>query len=156
MHALFRSSGPGSRTCVYQSLSNRLSALWHKNRDGPDCKLTRATVARALGLCLGALGLRGRSVSVFADSIGAILLLVSGANVPFERLPAVVRTIASGLPLTHGIAAARLVAAGAAVHRVGTLLTRELVVGVAYLALGLLLVRAFEHAGRTSGALDRF
>jgi ABC-2 type transport system permease protein len=110
----------------------------------------------ALGLCLGALGLRGRSVSVFADSIGAILLLVSGANVPFERLPAVVRTIASGLPLTHGIAAARLVAAGATVDRVGGLLGRELGVGVAYFALGLLLVRVFEHAGRTSGALDRF
>jgi ABC-type polysaccharide/polyol phosphate export permease len=50
----------------------------------------------ALGLCIGALGLRGRSVSVFAACIGALMLIVSGANVPFDRLPHVVRTVASG------------------------------------------------------------
>jgi hypothetical protein len=42
------------------------------------------------------------------------MLIVSGANVPFERLPHVLRTISSGIPLTHGIAAARQLATVAA------------------------------------------
>jgi ABC-2 type transport system permease protein len=110
----------------------------------------------ALGLCLGALGLRGRNVSLFADTIGAAMLIVSGANVPFDRLPALVRTIASAVPLTHGIKAARTLAAGAGLHTVTGLLGKELLVGAAYLIAGLALLRIFEHQGRHTGSLDRF
>lgn len=110
----------------------------------------------AVGLCIGALGLRGRNVSLFADATGAALLLVSGANVPFDRLPGVVRTIASGMPLTHGIDAGRQVALGAPLGRVTHLLAAELAVGAAYFAVGLLLLRIFERQGRTAGSLDRF
>ena len=65
--------------------------------------LALATVAAAfactaLGLCIGALGLRGRNVSVFADVITACMLVVSGANVPLHRLPGWVQTISSGIP----------------------------------------------------------
>jgi ABC-2 type transport system permease protein len=109
-----------------------------------------------LGLCIGALGLRGRSVSLFADVIGAAMLIVSGANVPFERLPGVVRTVASVVPLTHGIAAARRVASGATIHDVSGLLTKEIVVGTLYLLVALVLLRVFERQGRVSGSLDRF
>jgi ABC-2 type transport system permease protein len=110
----------------------------------------------ALGLCIGALGLRGRSVSVFADSIGAVMLIVSGANVPFNRLPHVVRTIASGVPLTHGIDAARQLANGASLGHVEGLLGAELAIAVAYFAAGVLLLRVFEQQARTSGSFDRF
>jgi ABC-2 type transport system permease protein len=110
----------------------------------------------ALGLCIGALGLRGRSVSVFADFIGALMLIVSGANVPFDRLPHVVRTIASGVPLTHGIDAARQVANGASVGQVGNLLGAELGIAAAYFAVGVLLLRVFERQARASGSFERF
>ena len=110
----------------------------------------------ALGLCIGALGLRGRSVSVFADFIGALMLIVSGANVPFDRLPHVVRTIASGVPLTHGIAAARKVVNGASVGSVGNLLGAELGIAAAYFTVGVLLLRVFERQARTSGSFERF
>jgi ABC-2 type transport system permease protein len=110
----------------------------------------------ALGLCIGALGLRGRSVSVFADFIGALMLIVSGANVPFERLPHVVRTIASGVPLTHGIAAARQVVNGASVGSVGNLLGAELGIAAAYFAVGVLLLRIFERQARASGSFELF
>jgi ABC-2 type transport system permease protein len=110
----------------------------------------------ALGLCIGALGLRGRSVSVFADFIGALMLIVSGANVPFERLPQIVRTIASGVPLTHGIDAARQVVNGASVGQVGNLLGAELGIAVAYFAVGVLLLRVFERQARASGSFERF
>src|SRR5205823_6052307 len=60
--------------------------------------LALATVAAAfsctaLGLCLGALGLRGRNVSVFADVITGCMLIVSGANVPLHLLPGWVQKI---------------------------------------------------------------
>jgi ABC-2 type transport system permease protein len=110
----------------------------------------------ALGLCIGALGLRGRSVSVFADFIGALMLIVSGANVPFHRLPHVVRTIAAGIPLTHGIKAARQLVNGASVGSVGSLLGAELGIAVAYFAVGVLLLRVFERQARASGSFESF
>ena len=59
-----------------------------------------------LGLCIGSLGLRGRSVGLFADVIAGGLLIVSGANVPLDRLPeARAKRISSVVPLTHGIEA---------------------------------------------------
>ncbi|HEV2591969.1 MAG TPA: ABC transporter permease [Gaiellaceae bacterium] len=110
----------------------------------------------ALGLCLGSLGIRGRSVSLFADSISGSMLIVSGANVPFARLPHVLRTISSWIPLTHGIAAAREIARGATLSHVEPLLGKELLIGVGYLVAGLVMLAFFEREGRRTGALDRF
>ena len=61
----------------------------------------------ALGLCTGALGLRMRNVISVAWVFQPVLLLVSGANVPRDRLPDWLQAIGSGLPLMHGISAAR-------------------------------------------------
>ena len=84
------------------------------------------------------------------------MLIVSGANVPFDRLPHVVRTLASGVPLTHGIEAARQVVNGASVSQVGNLLGAELAIAAAYFAAGVLLLRIFEHQARASGTFERF
>jgi ABC-2 type transport system permease protein len=118
--------------------------------------LASCAACAALGLCIGALGFRARSISVFADGVGAVLLVVSGANVPFDRLPGAVRAIASYIPLTHGIAAARRVAGGASLGSVDGQLLRELAVAAAYLAVGLALLRLFEWDGRVTGSLDRY
>jgi ABC-2 type transport system permease protein len=84
------------------------------------------------------------------------MLIVSGANVPFGRLPHVLRTISSGIPLTHGIAAARQLATGASLTHVEPLLGKELLIGGIYLVAGLALLSVFEREGRRTGALDRF
>jgi ABC-2 type transport system permease protein len=118
--------------------------------------LTSCFACTALGLCIGSLGIRGRSVGLFADSISGSMLIVSGANVPFGRLPHVLRTISSGIPLTHGIAAARQLATGASLTHVEPLLGKELLIGGAYLVVGLALLSLFEREGRRTGALDRF
>jgi ABC-2 type transport system permease protein len=110
----------------------------------------------ALGLCLGALGLRGRNVSVFADVIAACMLVVSGANVPLHLLPGWVQTISSGIPLTHGIEAAREIADGSSISGVAGLLAKEAGIGVAYLALGLAMLRFFEYEGRRTASLETF
>jgi len=109
-----------------------------------------------LGLCIGSLGLRGRSVSLFADVIAGGLLIISGANVPLERLPDAVQSLSSIVPLTHGIEAARSVAAGADLGAVAGLLGKEVGIGAIYMTLGLVLVVLFEREGRRTGAFDRF
>src|SRR5439155_11139692 len=98
-----------------------------------------------LGLCIGSLGLRGRSVGMFADVLSGGLLIISGANVPLERLPGPVQSLASIVPLTHGIQAARAVAGGAALSDVTGLLGKEIAVGAVYLTLGLVMVTFFER-----------
>ncbi|HEX6699220.1 MAG TPA: hypothetical protein VF101_00660, partial [Gaiellaceae bacterium] len=64
--------------------------------------------------------------------------------------------IASGVPLTHGIEAARKVVNGASVGSVGNLLGAELGIAAAYFTVGVLLLRVFERQARTSGSFERF
>jgi ABC-2 type transport system permease protein len=115
-----------------------------------------AFACTALGLCLGALGLRGRNVSIFADVITACMLVVAGANVPLHQLPAWLQKISSGIPLTHGIEAARRIANGASIGAAGDLLLKELLIGGIYLTIGLAMLKYFEYEGRRSAALETF
>lgn len=110
----------------------------------------------AFGMCLGALGIRGRSVSLFADVVAGSMLLLSGANVPLERLPGSVQALSKVLPLTHGIAAGRRLGAGDTLGSVAGLLETEVLIGLAYLVAGILLLRAFEFEGRRSATLEAF
>jgi ABC-2 type transport system permease protein len=110
----------------------------------------------ALGLCVGALGLRGRNVTVFDNMLLVALLLVCGANVPIERFPHWVQVVSSGLPLRHGIEAAREIVAGSTISQAGSLLVAELALGVTYAIGGMLLLRLFELEGRRSASLETF
>jgi ABC-2 type transport system permease protein len=110
----------------------------------------------SFGLCLGSLGLRGRSVTLLADNISGAMLLTSGANVPLHRLPAALQTISNGIPITHGIAAARAIGAGGSLASAGHLLLVEALVGLCYFAVGLVMLRALEYSGRRSAALEAF
>jgi len=110
----------------------------------------------SFGLCLGSLGLRGRSVSLFADMVGGSMLLVSGANVPLQRLPGWLQAISNVLPLTHGIAAGRKLGAGASFADVSHLLGAEALVGAAYFVVGIAMLRLLEYEGRRSASLEAF
>ena len=59
---------------------------------------------------------------------------------PLYALPHWMAVVGSCLPLTHGIAAARLVAAGASLSSVGTLLWKEALVGSCYYAAAYVLI----------------
>ena len=115
-----------------------------------------AFACTALGLCLGALGLRGRNVSVFADVITACMLVVAGANVPLHLLPGWLQKISACIPLTHGIEAARRIADGASIGEVSDLLLKELLIGGVYLVVGLAMLRFFEYEGRRTASLETF
>lgn len=118
--------------------------------------LASSFACTAFGMCLGSLGFRGRNVSLFADVVTGSMLLVSGANVPIDRLPGWIQAVSRVIPLTHGIAAARQLANGAAIADVSGLLLTEVGIGVAYFALGLGLLRFFEFEGRRSATLEAF
>ena len=118
--------------------------------------LASSFACTAFGLCLGAIGLRGRNMSLFADSISGCLLLTSGANVPFQRLPEWLQTISTGVPLTHGIKAAREIAGGATLGGVDGLLLTEVAIGAVYAVVGMMLLRWLEYESRRAATLETF
>ena len=58
------------------------------------------------------------------------------------------------LPLTHGIAAAREVAAGASLSAVSGLVWTEVAVGAAWAIVAYVLLRVFEYEGRRRATLE--
>jgi ABC-2 type transport system permease protein len=108
----------------------------------------------ALGLVTGAVGLRARDVFFLANLVTLVLLLFCGANVPLDSLPDWMQTVASGLPLTHGIEAAREIAAGAAFSDVSGLVATEASIGLVYALLAYGLLTFFEADGRRRGTLE--
>jgi ABC-2 type transport system permease protein len=118
--------------------------------------LASSFACSAFGLCIGSLALRGRNVTLFADMVAGSMLLLSGANVPLERLPGWIQALSEILPLTHGIEAGRRLADGAELGDVSGLLAAEVGIGVGYFVLGLALLRFFEYQGRRMATLEAF
>jgi ABC-2 type transport system permease protein len=107
-----------------------------------------------LGLVTAGLGLRVRESAVLCNVIFGILLVFTGANVPLEELPAWMRTIAEGLPLTHGIEAARRLADGDSLADVAGLVGTEALVGLAYVVAGYSVIRWMERESRIHSSLE--
>lgn len=108
----------------------------------------------ALGLVVGSVGLRTRDVFFLANIVVYALLLVCGANVPIDDLPGWLQSVSSVVPLTHGIEAARAVAAGASLASVDHLVWTELGIGAAYSAAGFGLFKLFEFEGRRRASFE--
>jgi ABC-2 type transport system permease protein len=108
-----------------------------------------------LGLVNAALGLRVRETAVTSNVILGLLMIFCGVNIPLAKLPLWMSATAAYLPLTHGIAAARSLAAGAPPSSVAGQIGVEFLIGVVYAVAGLLLLRAFEDESRRRSTLDR-
>ena len=108
-----------------------------------------------LGLVNAALGLRVRETAVTSNVILGLLMIFCGVNIPLGTLPRWMSDTAAYLPLTHGIAAARSLAAGAPPSTAAGLIGVEFLIGVVYAVVGLLLLRAFEDESRRRSTLDR-
>jgi ABC-2 type transport system permease protein len=108
----------------------------------------------ALGLLTGSIGLRARDVFFLANLVALLLLLFCGVNVPLDSLPGWMQTVASGMPLTHGIEAAREIAAGTAFSNVSDLIATEVAIGVAYALVAYGLFRFFEVESRRRATLE--
>src|SRR5205814_9735202 len=94
--------------------------------------LIAAFSCTGLGLINAAVSLRIRENAVLSNVIFGFLLIFTGANVPLAALPDWMTTAAQGLPFTHAIAAARLLARGASLGHVHNLIGADLLAGAAY------------------------
>lgn len=108
----------------------------------------------AFGMFLGSIGLRARDVFFLGNLAYYVLLLFTGANVPLDLMPQWMQVVASGLPLTHAIEAAREVAAGASFRSVAGLTGEELLVGACYAVAAYALFRLFEAESRRRASLE--
>ncbi len=116
-----------------------------------------STISTAgLGLLLGCLSLITLNVMFVNNTVYFLLLVFSGANIPIATLPAWMQAVSFVLPLTRGIAAARLVIEGASLRSVTPLIAGELVIGAIYALLGYYLFRAFELQAKKRGTLEAF
>ena len=110
----------------------------------------------ALGMLVGSIGLRARDVFFAANLVYFLMLLVCGVNVPVDELPGWLEWIATKLPMTHGIEAAREIADGASLGDVSDLVATEALIGAAYAVAAYALFRLFEDEGRRRGSLETF
>ncbi len=110
----------------------------------------------SFGLLMGSIGLRARDVFFVANLIYYLMLLFCGVNVPLDSLPGWMSVIGRALPLTHGIEAARAVAAGAALPDVGGLVRTEALIGLVYGVGAYLLFRYFEDESRRRATLETY
>ena len=118
------------------------------------CVIVSAASCTALGMVIGSIGLRARDVMFLANLVYFLLLLFCGVNIPLDELPGLLEAIGRSLPLTHGIEAAREVAAGAPLSAVDHLLWTEAAIGAVYALVAYSLFRYFEGAGRRRASLE--
>lgn len=107
-----------------------------------------------LGLLFGSLALVTRNVMFVNNTVFFLLLFLSGANVPLDSLPAWLQAVSYSLPLTRGIAAARLIVDGAGLGQVGAMLGVEALFGVLYIFVGFVMFRWFEIQAKRRGTLE--
>jgi ABC-2 type transport system permease protein len=118
------------------------------------CVVVSAASCTALGMLIGSIGLRARDVMFLANLVYFLLLLFCGVNIPLEELPGWMEAIGRSLPLTHGIEAAREVAAGASLSAVDHLLWTEAAIGAVYALAAYGLFRYLEIEGRRRASLE--
>ncbi|MFE9422581.1 ABC transporter permease [Kitasatospora sp. NPDC006697] len=114
--------------------------------------LVTALSCSACGMLIGAIGLRTREATFLANLVLYLLLLLSGVNIPLDRLPGWLAAVGALLPMSQGIEAARDALAGT--PGTAVLLGWELLKAAVLLAAALLLLRVLERAARAGAALD--
>jgi len=131
--------------------------LSHTNLPALALTIAITTVSTCgLGLLMGCLSLITVNVMFVNNFVYFLLLIFSGANVPIAELPAWMQAISYALPLTRGIAAARLLVSGASLADVAPLLYTELGVGLVYGLIGYVLFSWFEFVAKRRGTLEVF
>lgn len=118
--------------------------------------LVTAISTCGFGLLLGSLSLITVNIMFVNNFIYVSLLLLSGANVPLDKLPTWMQVLSEILPLTRGIAAARLSVQGATLQDMLPLLLGELMIGCTYGILGFLGFKWLELQAKRLGTLELF
>ncbi|MFJ7245635.1 ABC transporter permease [Kitasatospora sp. NPDC098652] len=111
--------------------------------------------AYGLGTAVGALVLRRPGLQWLALNTGYMSLMTfCGVNVPVDYWPAPVAAAAQLLPLTHGLQALRDLLAGASAPTVLGGLGCEVLVGLAWTVLGVVLLKQAVAGERRRGTIE--
>ncbi|OKI26146.1 ABC transporter permease [Streptomyces sp. CB03911] len=106
-----------------------------------------AVTSTCLGIAVGVLAIMGRSEFLLGNSSSYLVLVLSGAVVPADRLGALGH-LGTVLPLTHGIEALRLSLAG---RPYAGAVAAEIAVGLGWLALAWVLATRWGRRARVHG-----
>lgn len=129
--------------------------LSHANLPGLALTILVTTFSTcALGLLMGCLALITANVMFVNNTVYFLLLIFSGANVAIDKLPAWMQVVSNIIPMTRGIAASRLLVAGAGMDAVSSLLAQEVGIGLAYGVVGYILFATFEVIAKRRGTLE--
>jgi ABC-2 type transport system permease protein len=118
------------------------------------CILIISITSTGLGLLLGSLSLRTREAWTITSVAYLALMVFTGANFPVRVLPEFLQWISMSLPLTRGIAAARIAIAGGNWQSIQHLLVGEILIGIAYILMGYLIFTWFEKISLTDGQIE--
>lgn len=108
----------------------------------------------ALGLCLGAVGLRFADVWLIGNLVASSMLLLTGVNLPLEELPRALSLVGQGIPVTHAVEGARQVYATGDLGAGASAFAGEGLVAVVYLVLAWALLNGFEASTRKSAKTE--
>ena len=118
------------------------------------CLVLLSITTTGLGFIMGTISLLSRDGWMFTNTLGQLLYILIGVNIPVERLPGFLQPLSGYLPMTRGIMATRLVLGGAGWSEVNALLAGELLVASVYIVFGYTLFRLVERASMSTGSLD--
>ncbi|HYF82461.1 MAG TPA: ABC transporter permease [Clostridia bacterium] len=107
-----------------------------------------------LGMLIGSIGLAIREINLLSNLTYFILLIFCGINYPVTNLPSFMQGISNLLPLTKGVEAVRMILQGANFTTVAPYLYHEIIIGVFYTLIGLILFKCLDYYSRYSGTLD--
>jgi len=107
-----------------------------------------------LGLFAAAIGLRVRETATLSNIVLGVLLVFTGVNVAVSVLPQWMQSVSAVLPMTHGIEAARELAAGSSLADVVPLVGDEILIGAVYTVIGFATLLWFEHQSRHHATLE--
>ena len=113
-----------------------------------------AFACTGLGLLAAAIGLRVRETATLSNIVLGILIVFCGVNVAVSALPDWMQSVSERLPLTHGIEAARGLAAGQSFGDIAPLVGDEIVIGLVYAAIGFALLLYLERESRHRATLE--
>lgn len=108
----------------------------------------------ALGLCLGAVGLRFADVWLIGNLVASSMLLLTGVNLPIEELPRALSILGQSIPVTHAVEGARQVYATGDFGAGASAFAREGVIAAVYLVLAWVLLYGFEGSARKSAKTE--
>lgn len=110
--------------------------------------------AESLGLFISTFGLVTRDMNLIMNIMATAILALTGANFSLTLFPRWVQHISWSLPVTRGIAAARLALASAGWSEVWKLLLGEFALGWVYMVAGYGLLRVMQWRARVKGTLQ--